>query len=195
MPPVRERAWNKYSTRTVDLVRASTVIDMLGLWTLDYRRLAAWQTKDAEFPGREFERLKRSGVTVIHPAVGFTEGDVRGSSWGDITRWNLFLATHADKFIRVDAPADIDLAKASGKIGVILGLQNSSHFRTIEDVNLFYVTGQRVSQLTYYNNPLGGGSTDPGCGLSAYGAQVVERMNRLGMAIDVSHCSDRTTLK
>jgi membrane dipeptidase len=30
--------------------------------------------------------------------------------------------------------------------------------------------------------------------LSAYGAQVVERMNRLGMAIDVSHCGDRTTL-
>jgi membrane dipeptidase len=30
-------------------------------------------------------------------------------------------------------------------------------------------------------------------GLSRYGAQVVERMNKLGMAIDVSHCADRTT--
>jgi hypothetical protein len=81
-------------------VRASTVIDMLGLITLDYRRLAAWQNKDAEFPLREFERLKRSGVTIVHPAVGFVQGNVRNSSWGDITRWNLFLATHPDKFLR-----------------------------------------------------------------------------------------------
>lgn len=175
-------------------MRESTVIDMLGLLTLDYRRLFSWQTQNALFPDEEFERLKRSGVTVVHPAVGFVQGDVRGSSWGDITRWNLFLAAHADKFLRVDTAADIDRAKACGKIGVILGLQNSAHFQSIEDVNLFYVTGQRVSQLTYYNNPLGGGSTDPDCALTAYGAQVVERMNALGMAIDVSHCADRTTL-
>ena len=51
-----------------------------------------------------------------------------------------------------------------------------------------------MSQLTYYNNSLGGGSTDPERGLSDYGASVVQRMNELGMAIDVSHCADRTTL-
>ena len=55
--------------------------------------------------------------------------------------------------------------------------------------------GQRVSQLTYNDNLIGGGSTDPkNVGLTDYGAQIVERMNDLGMAVDVSHCSDRTTL-
>jgi membrane dipeptidase len=55
--------------------------------------------------------------------------------------------------------------------------------------------GQRVSQLTYTGNRIGGGSSDPqDQGLSDFGARIVERMNRLGMAVDISHCSDRTTL-
>jgi membrane dipeptidase len=30
--------------------------------------------------------------------------------------------------------------------------------------------------------------------LTPYGAQIVDRMNAVGMAVDISHCSDRTTL-
>jgi membrane dipeptidase len=184
----------EYSARTIELVTASTVIDMLGLMTLNYRRLIAWQTAHEEFPAQEFDRLKRSGVTILHPAVGFTHGDIHGASWSDLTRWNRFLKAYPDRFVRVDHPDDIRRAKESGKIGVILGLQNSAHFRTVEDVDRFYALGQRISQLTYYNNRLGGGCTDPGRGLTTYGADVVRRMNETGMAIDVSHCSDRTTL-
>jgi membrane dipeptidase len=55
--------------------------------------------------------------------------------------------------------------------------------------------GQRVSQLTYFPNRIGGGSSDPrDGGLTEYGAQIVERMNQVGMAVDISHCADRTTL-
>ena len=35
---------------------------------------------------------------------------------------------------------------------------------------------------------------DPRSGLTDFGGQIVARMNELGMAVDVSHCSDRTTL-
>ena len=71
--------------------------------------------------------------------------------------------------------------KASGKIGILIGQQNSEHFRTLEDVDAFYQMGQRVSQLTYYHNRLGGGSTDArDPGLSPYGGEVVARMNQSG---------------
>jgi membrane dipeptidase len=62
-------------------------------------------------------------------------------------------------------------------------------------VDSFYAMGQRVSQLTYFDNALGGGSTSPSRGLTAYGCEVLERMNALRMVVDVSHCSDRTTLE
>src|SRR4029077_3756465 len=51
-----------------------------------------------------------------------------------------------------------------------------------------------VSQLTYERNRIGGGSGGPLDGLSENGAKIVARMNAVGMAIDVSHCADRTTL-
>ena len=53
-----------------------------------------------------------------------------------------------------------------------------------------------MTQLTYNaRNLIGSGATKRrGDGLSDYGIAVVERMNRAGMAIDVSHCGDRTTL-
>lgn len=184
-----------FSAATLDLVQRSTVIDMLGLLTLNYSKLESWVVQPALFTPRDLEKLRASGITVFHPAVGFTDGDVYDASLRDITGWNEFIASHSGDFVRVDCPADLERAKSSGRLGIVIGQQNSLHFRTVEDVDRFYKLGQRVSQLTYDDNAIGGGSTDPrNVGLTAYGAEIVDRMNQLGMAVDVSHCSDRTTL-
>ena len=184
-----------YSLLTLDLVQSSTVIDMLGLLTLNYSKLGSWETQPASFGPQDFEKLKASGTTIFHPAVGFTGRDASACSLRDITGWNEFITSHPKDFLRVDGAADFALAKVTGKIGILIGQQNSLHFRTVDDVDRFYALGQRVSQLTYDDNALGGGSTDPrNLGLTDYGAQVVARMNAIGMAVDISHCSDRTTL-
>lgn len=186
---------DRYSTLTVDLVRESTVIDMLGLLTLDFKKLATWQAHPETFRPADFQRLQDSGITVFHPAVGYVEGDIYAESSADIAGWDALIGAHPEYFIRVDCPADLARAKAEGKLGIIVGQQNSDHFRTVDDVDAFYKMGQRVSQLTYRDNALGGGSTDPAeKGLTEYGEQVLARMNQLGMAADISHCGDRTTL-
>jgi membrane dipeptidase len=186
----------EYSAATLDLVHSSLVIDLLGLLTLDYRKLIEWQTRPESFGEADLARLKASGVTVFHPGVGFTQGDIRQLTLGDIGRWNAFLAAHPADFLRVTCPADLDRAKADNKIGILLGFQNSEHFRTEDDIDKFYEMGQRVSQLTYHRNRLGGGSTDAHDeGLTDFGSRVIARMNAVGMAIDVSHCGDRTTLE
>ena len=185
----------EYSMRTVDLVRRSTVIDMLGLLTLNYRKLMVWESDPGRFRQADFLRLRGSGITVFHPAVGYTEGDVYSESLRDIVGWNAFITAHGEQFQRVERVSNFQQAKVSGKIGILIGQQNSAHFRTIDDVDRFYALGQRVSQLTYDGNRIGGGSSDPrDSGLSAYGVQIVERMNAVGMAVDVSHCGDLTTV-
>lgn len=184
-----------YSALTINLVHAATVIDMLGLVTLDYRKLSAWQAEPSRFLPADFQKLKDSGITIFHPAVGFTEGDVFQSSLHDIQGWNSLIAARPDDFLRIGRLADVDTAKNSGKIGIVIGQQNSMHFRSVEDVDYFYSLGQRISQLTYRHNRIGGGSSDStDSGLTDYGAQILDRMNAAGMAVDVSHCSDRTTL-
>jgi membrane dipeptidase len=185
----------QYSARTVDLVRRSTVIDMLGLLTLNYRKLAVWETDPGRFRQADFMRLRDSGITVFHPAVGYIAGDIYTESLRDIIGWNAFIAAHGDEFQRIQRVADFKQAKALGKLGILIGQQNSAHFLAVEDVNRFYDLGQRVSQLTYSGNGIGGGSSDPrDPGLSKYGVEIVERMNEVGMAVDISHCGDRTTM-
>lgn len=186
----------EYSARTVELVRQSTVIDMLGLLTLDFPKLWAWEADPAKFREADFRRLQQSGINVFHPAVGYTAGDIYAQSMWDIAGWNSFVSGHPERFQRVRSLADFREAKALGKIGILLGQQNSSHFRTVADVDRFYALGQRVSQLTYAGNRIGGGSSDArDTGLTPYGVAIVERMNAVGMAIDLSHCGDRTTIE
>jgi membrane dipeptidase len=110
--------------------------------------------------------------------------------------WNSFIAGADQYLLRIDSPGDFERVKASGKIGVILGVQNAEHFRRPDDVDAFYGLGQRVAQLTYNRrNLIGNGSTERRDeGLSDFGVSIVERMNAVGMAVDVSHCGDRTTL-
>jgi membrane dipeptidase len=184
----------EYSGLTIDLVHQSTVIDMMGLLSLDYGKVLGWQSNPEALLDADLQMLRDSGTTIFHQSFGFVNGDVYSSSLSDITGWNAFVAAHTDRFLRIDRAPDIELAKAQGKIGIIIGQQNSEHFRTVDDVDRFYALGQRVSQLTYNDNRLGGGSTGPkDIGLSAYGAGIIERMNKLGIVVDVSHCADRTT--
>ncbi len=184
-----------YSARTLDLVQRATVIDMLGLLTLNYRKLTAWETDPTRFLPADFQRLKDSGTTIFHPAVGFLTGDIYAQSVRDINGWNVLIRAHPDKFHRIDAASDLRLAKQTGKIGILIGLQNSEHFRTPADVDEFHRRGQRISQLTYLANRIGGGSAGArDTGLTPFGQQILARMNAVGMAVDISHCGDRTTL-
>src|ERR1044072_4336501 len=57
------------SVRAVDLMGEAAVIDMLGLRTLDWPRLARWQREPGSFGEANFARLRASGVDVFHPAV------------------------------------------------------------------------------------------------------------------------------
>lgn len=115
-----------YSTRTVDLVRRSTVIDMLRLLTLDYKQLWGWETDPGRFRQSDFRRLRDSGITVFHPAVGYTRGDIYAESLRDIVGWNAFIEAHAEQFQRIEEAAHLKQAKSVGKLGILVGQQNSA---------------------------------------------------------------------
>lgn len=183
------------STRAIDLVAQANVIDMLGLLTLDWARLEKWQSAPEHFTQRDFDKLKSSGIDVFNPAVAFESVEAYDITRNWFIRWNRLITNHPDWFVRVDAPADLASANASGKIGIILGMQDANHLRNLDDVDAFYKMGQRLTQLTYNSgNRLGAGCKAVDHGLTEFGQSVVARMNTLGMAIDVSHCGEKTTL-
>ena len=186
----------EYSKRAIDLIGRATVVDMLSVLTLDFNKQAKWFANPELFTEADFQPFKDSGINIIHPAVGLGGADAYEQTLKFFASWNAFLADRRDFFVRIDSAADIDRVKKSGKVGVILGLQNSDQFRRPDDVDFFRGLGQRVSQLTYNaRNLIGNGSTERRDeGISDFGVSIIERMNRVGMAVDVSHCGDKTTL-
>lgn len=185
-----------YSTHAVDLVKSSTVIDMLSPFAISPSKGRQWMTKPETFTAADLQHYRDSGIHAVNIAVGLGGPDAFAATMQFVAQWDGFLAHHSDTLKRIDSATDIDAARASGEIGVIIGLQNSEHFRRPDDVDLFYSLGQRVSQLTYNaRNMIGNGSTERRDeGLSDFGVSIVERMNKVGMVVDVSHCGDRTTL-
>jgi membrane dipeptidase len=172
------------------------VIDMLSPFTLNFTKQAKWFANPETFTAADLQPFKESGINIFHTAVGMGGPDAYLETLKFFASWNGFIADHTDQVMRVDSAADFDRVKPSSKIGVVLGLQNSEHFRTPADVNFFHGLGQRVSQLTYNSrNMIGNGSTERRDeGISDFGVAIIERMNAVGMAVDVSHCGDRTTL-
>ena len=186
----------EYSARAIDLVKRATVIDMLSVLTLDFNKQAKWFADPESFTAADLQPFRDSGINVFHPAIGLGGPQAYEETLKFFASWNGFIADQDDHFMRVDSAADLDRVKTSGKIGILLGLQNSDQFRTPADVDFFRGLGQRVSQLTYNaRNLIGNGSTERRDeGISDFGVVIIERMNKVGMAVDVSHCGDLTTL-
>ena len=186
----------EYSSRAIELVGRATVIDMLSVLTLDFAKQDRWMADPDSFTAADFQPYKDSGIDIIHPAIGLGGMNAYETALKWFAAWNAFIANNDAFFLRIDSPPDLGRVKNSGKLGVILGLQNSAHFRSPADVDYFRSLGQRVSQLTYNSrNLIGNGATERrDDGISDFGVAIIERMNKVGMAVDVSHCGDRTTL-
>jgi membrane dipeptidase len=195
-PPPPTSPELQFSSQAAGIVRATTVVDMLSLLTLDWQRLYEWQREPRSFGRAELARLQASGIAVFHPAVDPSAPDAPAAARRWMAGWNRLIDTHPQMLLRIDRAADLQRVKAEGRIGLVLGFQNSNHFRRPADVAEFHALGQRVSQLTYNErNRLGSGCTDPDAGgLSEFGGAIVAAMNRQGMAIDISHCGERTSL-
>ena len=202
-PAILERryrlfAWSssEYSERAIRLVKESTVIDMLCPLSLNFEAQGRWFARPDTYPDSEVEKWRASGLTGIHIAIGMGGPNVHYETLAFMAGWNGFIASRSE-FARIDSVDDFDKAKRAGQVGVILGLQNSEHFRTPNDVTMFHGLGQRVSQLTYNaRNMIGNGSTERrDDGISDFGVAIINKMNEVGMAVDVSHCGDRTSFE
>lgn len=189
----------EYSSRCIDLATGSLVIDMLLPLAISRSVRERWGPDLEGMTAQEEQEFRDSEIDVFHIAVG-----IGGRDFDDhfrralafVAQHNSIVAQRPELFARIDSAADLASIHGSGRVGILIGTQTSSHFRTPDDVDAFHGLGQRVSQLTYNSrNLIGNGATERiDGGISDFGVSIVERMNQVGMAVDVSHCGDRTTL-
>lgn len=128
-------------------------------------------------------------LTIVHPWDGFEK------SMSSLASTLKFVADNADICTLATSVAEIESARAAGKIAIIMGSQNSMFCEN--DLNLLAVCqrlGMRIMQPTYMEqNKLGCGVVvQPDTGLTELGREWVARMNHLKMLIDLSHVGYKT---
>ena len=156
--------------------------------------------------GREYtgyEGLAVSGMDAVFD--NFLDGSCiitskNGWKWNDIL-YNLGMKycdiAHQDMYVRAETVEDIKQAKANQQIALIPSLESSTMIENeLDRIDILYGFGIRCMGIVYSeSNSLGTGLREErDGGLTKFGQKAVERLNKLGMAIDVSHASDQTCL-
>ena len=141
-----------------------------------------------------FDALAKSGYTGFNASLGGS-GNLR-SALKALLEWRRRIKKNPDKLIYATSAEDFIQAKKEGRVAVMLGFQNANMLEnSIDNLDILYQSGARWIQLTYnQRNFLGDGCTErTNAGLSDFGVAAVERMNDLGIVIDLSHCGRQTT--
>lgn len=143
--------------------------------------------------------LARSGLTATHLTVGSVGTMPPLQAFEQVVRsialWEHRIEHAPQVLARVRTAADIVRAKRNGRTGLVYGLQDGVAFEDDpERLDALHQLGLRVVQPTYNRrNLLGDGVLEPtDRGLSRTGREAVERMQGLGILVDLSHCGRRT---
>lgn len=150
----------------------------------------------ANWSEKIFRQMREGGVDAVHVTIVYHENFREMVS--QIERWNRYFEQFPELIFKGLSGSDVQLARETNRTAIFFGFQNPS---PIEDdiglVEICHTLGARFMQLTYNNQSL----LATGCyekddtGLTRMGKEVVTEMNRVGLVVDMSHSSERSTLE
>jgi membrane dipeptidase len=154
---------------------------------------------DAGLTEQELKDTRESGVTCAHITVGSVGTTAPDTAFMNTVRgiafWEREIDRNPDVLSHVRTVSDIGKAKKARRTGLIYGLQDGVAFETdLSRLESLHALGLRVVQPTYNRrNLLGDGCLEPAnAGLSRNGITAIERLNELGILVDLSHCGRQT---
>ncbi|MGC6527939.1 MAG: membrane dipeptidase [Paracoccaceae bacterium] len=150
----------------------------------------------ANWSEKIFRQMREGHVDAVHVTIAYHE-NFRETVL-NFEQWNRWFEKHPDLIIKGQWASDIKHAHQTGRTAIFFGFQNPS---PIEDdiglVEILHTLGARFMQLSYNNQSL----LATGCyeaedpGLTRMGREVIKEMNRVGLVVDMSHSSDRSTIE
>jgi len=167
----------------------------------DFGDLAEYRRQGRDFTG--YAGMAQSGLDAVFDCLmdgTATITSKAGWKWDDIIYdlgMRLSDIAHQDFIVRGETLADIKRAKENGQIAFIASLEAATAIENeVDRLDILYGLGIRSSGIAYSEaNTLGSGLKEArDGGLTEFGRQAVRRMNKLGIAIDVSHSGDQTSL-
>lgn len=186
------------STRATALHNSSLVIDThcdTILEVMRGRRSLGVRSSEGHL---DFPRLREGGVAAqffavyIEPEYKPDRGLERALEVLD--RLYTEVDTYPDQAEVALSVADIHRIRQAGKVAVVLAIEGGEAIgHNLANLRMLYRLGVRSIGLVWNQRNLiadGIGERRTGGGLTNFGVAVVKEMNRLGMAVDVSHLAD-----
>jgi membrane dipeptidase len=148
----------------------------------------------------DIPRMKEGGVGAVFFAI-WMPSKIRGTiavqrAEKQIGAVQAQVKKHSNELAFATTAEQIRAARAQNKIAILLGIEGGHMINSdLAVLRRFADQGVRYMTLTHSGNcEWADSSTDKPLhnGLSPFGKQVIDEMNRLGMMVDVSHVSDKT---
>jgi len=155
------------------------------------RMATAFEGLAASYWDAVFDNLM-DGICTIHSHSGW--------QWDDVLHdlgMRLCDLAHQDFLIHCRRIDDVQRAHDEGRVAWVATMEGAAMIEhELDRIDILHGFGLRSLGITYSeSNALGNGlKEDRDGGLTKFGRKAVERMNRVGLLIDCSHCGDRTTL-
>ncbi|HLW46245.1 MAG TPA: membrane dipeptidase [bacterium] len=135
-------------------------------------------------------------AAIFTPSVYVPEGALRHALWlldGLLTE----IDENHDDIALAFSSTDVRRLNAEGKVAVLLAVEGAEPLgNDLAVLRLLHRLGLRMLSVTWARRTafgVGNWEHDAPGGLTRLGVRAVEEMNRLGIIVDVSHASDRTT--
>jgi membrane dipeptidase len=162
---------------------------------LDCNSGPPWEEGAPPLPQSDLDIVRNSGVNVVKLSLGGINSDF-AATVGEIATIQRLIEVQPAYFMQVRVSADFERAKRENKLGIILSFESADMLGDkLDRFELFRNLGVRVMQFSYNKkSPFGAGVMAPDAGgLTPLGREAAQKMNALGIAIDVSHANTQTT--
>ncbi len=142
----------------------------------------------------DLERLSRFAPCAQVFSVCVRHGETMIAETDDVlTTFTHELDANADLVALCRSAEDIDAAVREGKIAALLSIEGAEKINcSIMKLAGMYTRGVRIVHLTWnHDNALCGAAVDSGSGLTDQGRGFVRAAQSMGVALDMSHISER----
>ncbi len=136
---------------------------------------------------------RKGNFSVVGVTIAVNDGYDKTKN--SINEWKKRFIEMQDAILHVRSVNDIYKAHSNQKLGIILHFQNTAPLEeNISRIEEFYALGVRVMQLTYNSkNAFGCGcEVEVDTGLTDLGCKLIDKMNSVGMLLDLSHAGYKT---
>jgi microsomal dipeptidase-like Zn-dependent dipeptidase len=143
----------------------------------------------------ELELYRRAGVDLVSINVGM-DVTPTADAFKVLGAFRRGLLARPARYLIASGVADVQDAKESGRLAVTFDLEGTEPLDgELGLLEAFHELGVRTVLIAYnLRNRAGGGChDDPELGLTRYGRDLVGELNELGILVDATHCSVRTT--